>query len=499
MTGLMIQGTGSDVGKSLIVAGLCRALARRGFTVRPFKPQNMSNNAAVTVDGGEIGRAQALQSRACRVAPTVDMNPILLKPESGSGAQVVVRGRRVARMSARGYMRERGRFLEAAIESYRRLERDADIVLVEGAGSPAEINLRDGDLANMGFAEAVDLPVVLVADIHRGGVIAALVGTLEVISPEDAARIQSFIINKFHGDPTLFDAGVRYLEDRTGRRIAGVVPHFPDARKLPQEDVLGLEAGLGGGKGYHVVVPRLARIANFDDLDPLRNEPNVRLTLLQPGEALPGDADLVLLPGSKATVADLAFLRDQGWDVDISAHVRRGGHVLGVCGGYQMLGTALHDPDGIEGITGSVAGLGLLDVKTVMTPEKALQEVSGRHVATGSDLTGYEMHIGRTDGPDRARPFAELGAAGPQHLDGAVSASGQIMGTYLHGMFAADDFRRAFLSALGARPDPLLRHDVVVEETLDALAAHLEAHLDIDGLLAIAHGGDGQVFRGRRA
>jgi len=479
---LMVQGTGSDVGKSLIVAGLGRACVHRGLPVRPFKPQHMSNNAAVTIDGGEIGRAQALQARACGVAPSVDMNPLLLKPESETGAQIILRGTRVATRDARRFMAERGRFLDDIVASFERLGHDADLVLVEGAGSPAEINLRTGDIANMGFAHAADLPVALVGDIHRGGVIAAIAGTFDVIPPNDAARIATFLINKFHGDPSLFDDGVRYLEERTGRACSGVIPHFADAAKLPAEDAVALEQGQMSHDGHvHVAVPRLSRIANFDDLDPLRLEPDIRVSFVAPGTAIPGDADLIVLPGSKSTIGDLADLRAQGWDIDILSHVRRGGLVLGVCGGYQMLGRMLHDPDGIEGPAGSVAGLGLLDVETVLSPTKRLTLVAGEHCASASEISGYEMHLGVTTGPDAARPFCRLA----QHDDGARAASGLVEGTYLHGMFAGDAFRRAYLRTLGAAPGNDA-FDAAIETTLDRLAAHLETHVDIERLLAIA-------------
>ena len=485
MAGLMVQGTGSDVGKSLIVAGLSRALANRGLAVRPFKPQNMSNNAAVTVEGGEIGRAQALQARACRVPASIHMNPVLLKPESERGAQIVLQGKRVATMSARDYMAARDSFLPAILDSFARLAGAADLVLVEGAGSPAEINLREGDLANMGFAQAADLPVLLVGDIHRGGVIASIVGTLAVLPGADAARIRAFLINNFHGDPALFAEGVREIARRTGLPSAGVVPHFAEAGKLPAEDALALERVGRTGVGHvHIAVPRLSRIANFDDLDPLRLESAVRLTIVQPGVPLPGDADVVLLPGSKSTMADLVYLRAQGWDVDLAAHVRRGGQVLGLCGGYQMLGRAIHDRDGVEGPAGSVDGLGLLDVETTLTADKTLTEVSGTHSATGTSIAGYEMHLGRTEGAGTARPFALIEGRG----EGAVSADGRIAGTYLHGIFASDDFRRRWLARLGAVPGPEIGYDAEVEATLDGLAAHLESHVDIDLLLAIARG-----------
>jgi adenosylcobyric acid synthase len=493
----MIQGTGSDVGKSLIVAGLCRLFADRGLKVAPFKPQNMSNNAGVTSDGGEIGRAQMLQARAARVAPRVDMNPVLLKPETESGAQVVVRGRRWASLKARDWGSRKAELLPLVCESFASLEKDFDLILVEGAGSPAEINLRQGDIANMGFAEAADLPVAIVGDIGRGGVIAALVGTHAVLEPAERERIKGFIVNRFRGDASLFDEGVSEIARRTGWAPLGVVPHLAEASFLPAEDVMALEMarrgdGVGAGEApaargevfakkapFRVAVPRLPRIANFDDLDPLRAEPDVAVTVVEPGAPLP-DCDLVLLPGSKATIADLAALRREGWDIDILAHRRRGGAVLGLCGGYQMLGTSIADPDGIEGPPGEVPGLGLLDARTVLGGDKSTVNVSGRHLASGEAVAGYEIHLGRTDGPDCARPLLDIEG----RLDGAQSKDGLVTGTYVHGLFAADGFRRAFLAGFGARSDAA--YEAGVERALDALAAHLEKHLDIEAILAIA-------------
>ena len=477
----MLQGTGSGVGKSTLVAGLARALTRRGLRVRPFKPQNMSNNAAVTADGGEIGRAQAVQAWAACVPPTVHMNPVLLKPETDTGAQVVVQGRRVGTLRAGDYGTRRARLLPAVLDSFARLEREADIVLVEGAGSPAEINLRAGDIANMGFAEAACVPVVLVGDIDRGGVIASLVGTHAVLAPADRARIQAFLVNRFRGDPRVFDAGVAAIMRMTGWPCLGVAPWLPEAAHLPAEDALDLATRRDrGGAGLVIAVPVLARIANFDDLDPLAQEPGVRLVLVRPGEALPGDADLVILPGSKSTIADLAFLRRQGWDIDLAAHIRRGGRVLGLCGGYQMLGHSVADPGGVEGPAGTVAGLGLLDVDTVLTGNKATRLVIGTHRATGSPVRGYEIHLGRSEGPDCARPVLDLDG----RLDGATSANGAVAGTYVHGLFTDDAFRAAYLAGFGAAST--IDYETRVERALDALADHVEAHLDVDQILAIA-------------
>jgi adenosylcobyric acid synthase len=476
---LMIQGTGSNVGKSLLVAGLARAARRRGLSVAPFKPQNMSNNAAVTADGGEIGRAQALQARAAGLDPVTDMNPVLLKPETDIGAQVVVQGRRLATVKARDYAALKPRLMDKVLESFARLRAAHDVVLVEGAGSPAEVNLRVGDIANMGFARAADVPVVLVGDIDRGGVIAQIVGTQAVIDAADAALVAGFVINRFRGDPSLFDEGYRLIGTRTGWRGFGVCPWFAEAWRLPAEDALDVVAPRRE-RGLHVVCLRLSRIANFDDLDPLAQEPGVRLTMLGPGQALPGDAEVVIVPGSKSTRGDLAYLRAEGWDGDLAAHVRRGGHVLGICGGYQMLGRVVADPGGIEGPPGSDAGLGLLDLETVMTGDKRLTEVTAVHAATGKAFRGYEIHIGRSEGADLARPFAHVAGV----PEGAVSADGRVAGSYLHGMFRDDGFRAAWLARFGVASEA--GYDAGIERVLDALADHLETHLDVDGLLAAA-------------
>ncbi len=478
---VMIQGTGSNVGKSTLVAGLARACKLRGLAVRPFKPQNMSNNAAVVAGGGEIGRAQAVQARAAGVTPSVHMNPVLLKPETDTGAQVIVQGRRVGTLKARDYRNRETSLLPVVLESFALICEDADLVLIEGAGSPAEINLRAGDIANMGFAEAADVPVVLVGDIDRGGVIASLVGTHAVLPPKERARIKAFLVNKFRGELRLFDDGVRAIEEMTGWPCLGVVPWLPQAAFLPAEDAVDLHAGTRRPDGaLNIAVPMLPRIANFDDLDPLAQELAVRLTFLPPGQVLPANTDLVVLPGSKSTIADLQFLRQQGWDIDLQAHVRRGGRVLGLCGGYQMLGRSIADPDGVEGPAATVAGLGLLDIETVLTPEKVTRPTGGIHVATGERVEGYEIHLGRTDGPDCARPVIMIG----ERPDGASSADGRVEGTYLHGVFAADAFRRSYLARFGI--SSRLSYQAHVEGALDALARHLETHLDLDRLLAIA-------------
>jgi adenosylcobyric acid synthase len=480
---IMFQGTGSDVGKSLIVAGMARAFATRGLEVRPFKPQNMSNNAAVTGDGGEIGRAQALQARAARAAPSVHMNPILLKPQSAVGAQVVVQGKVYGRASAADYQKIKPELMPFVRDSFAKLKEQADIVLVEGAGSASEINLRANDIANMGFARAVDVPAVLIGDIDRGGVIASLVGTKAVIEAEDAALIKGFLVNKFRGDPDLFANGMALIAAATEWQPLGLIPFFPEARLLPAEDALALDAARPRKEGARIkiAVPVLPHIANFDDLDPLDAEPAVDLLRVRPGDALPGDADLVILPGSKATIADLASLKAAGFDIDILAHLRRGGTVLGLCGGYQMLGRALHDPEGIEGSAGSAEGLGLLDVETTLAREKRLEAVDGV-TSDGAPVAGYEMHMGVTRGPDCARPFARLAGGAPE---GAVSADARVIGTYIHGLFADDRQRAAWLARFASGGTDIA-YEALIEATLDKLAAHLEAHVAIDRLLSLA-------------
>src|SRR3990167_179740 len=461
MGALMIQGAGSNVGKSMIVAGLCRAARLRGLSVAPFKQQNMSNNAAVTVDGGEIGRAQALQAMACGLEPVVDMNPVLLKPETETGAQVVVQGRRVATVRARDYAALKPSLMAPVLESFGRLRAAYDLVIVEGAGSPAEVNLRAGDIANMGFAVAADVPVVLVGDIDRGGGIAQIVGTQAVLEARDNARIAGFLINKFRGDPRLFDDGYRLIEARTGWRGFGVLPYFAGAGRLPAEDALDIGADTKGGR-VKIVCLCLSRMANFDDLDPLKVEPGVSLVMLRAGQPIPGDASLVIIPGSKSTRGDLAFLRAQGWDIDLAAHVRRGGQVSVICGGYQMLGRVVRDPEGFEGAAGADEELGLLDVETVMSAEKRLTRVAAVHAASGLALQGYEIHIGRTEGADCARPFARVDGLD----EGAISRDGRVTGSYLHGLFSDDAFRAAYLAGLGVQ-------GAGVEAALDELAAHL--------------------------
>ena len=483
---VMLQGTGSNVGKSVLAAGLLRALSNRGHSVRPFKPQNMSNNAAVAADGGEIGRAQALQARAARVASSVHMNPVLLKPTSDTGAQIVVQGRVEGVARAREFQEIKCRLLPRVMESFARLREEADFIVVEGAGSASETNLRDADIANMGFAAAADIPVVLIGDIDRGGVIASLVGTKAVVAAPDAALIFGFIVNKMRGDPTLFDSGMADIAARTGWAPLGLVPFFDRARLLPAEDAYDLSEGgfraFPGRERVRVAVPHLPRIANFDDFDPLNAEPEVELTVVERGTSLPADADIVILPGSKATIADLAALRGEGWDIDILAHYRRGGRVLGLCGGFQMLGRTIADPQGLEGPPGTADGLGLLEVDTVLSDPKTVREIAGQTVPDGTVFSGYEIHIGRTEGPDAERPIHRLSDGRP---DGASSADGRVVGTYVHGLFVSDRYRAQWLRMFGAEPG-IGCHDALIDRTLDELAVHLEAHLDVDRIIAMA-------------
>ena len=483
---IMLQGTGSDVGKSVLVAGLCRAARNRGLAVRPFKPQNMSNNAAVAaIPGsdaeGEIGRAQWLQALACGVEPTVHMNPVLLKPQSETGSQIIVQGKRFGEAKARDYQALKPRLMDAVMGSWARLGADADLVVVEGAGSPAEINLRARDIANMGFATRANVPVVLVGDIDRGGVIASIAGTHLILPEDDRAMVAGYLINKFRGDISLFDEGVEAIGRFTGWRCFGVVPWLKAAARLPAEDSVALERMSGGGQGLKVAVPVLGHVANFDDLDPLKAEPSVEVVFVKPDQPLPRDAALVILPGSKSTIADLAAFRANGWDVQLAEHRERGGAIVGICGGYQMLGNMVRDPHGIEGTVREARGLGVLDVETVMEPEKTVRNSSARSIVHDELLSGYEIHLGRTTGPDCARPAITLNGA----PDGATSADGKVFGCYLHGLFDAAGFRRKFLASLGVASEHG-DHRETVEAALDEIAAELERCLDIDGLLAIA-------------
>ena len=481
----MFQGTGSDVGKTVLVAGLCRAMKNRGLRVKPFKPQNMSNNAAVAEadEGqGEIGRGQWLQALACGVKPSVHMNPVLLKPQDQIGSQVVVQGKVWGSAKAREYLSLKPKLLTAVMDSFERVKADADIVLVEGAGSPGEINLRAGDIANMGFAQEANVPVILIGDIDRGGVIASLVGTHTILPEEDRAMIAGYLINKFRGDVSLFDEGLEHITQFTGWPSFGVLPWVDAVKRLPAEDSVALDRMNGPlPEGFRVVVPALGKIANFDDLDPLASESGVSVQFIRKGDAFPDEFDMMVLPGSKATIADMAELRENGWEAPIKAFAERGGVVIGVCGGYQMLGRKISDPKGIEGTVREIEGLGLLNVETELLPEKTVQTFEPASCEFGCDLSGYEIHMGYTDGPDCARAMVSLDG----RFDGAISKQGNVRGCYLHGLFGSDTYRKAVLKQCGFEADESVSYAASVEQALDELAEAIEKHIDVDGLLKV--------------
>lgn len=484
MAALMFQGTGSDVGKSVLVAGLARAFMRRGLRVQPFKPQNMSNNAAVTQDGGEIGRAQWLQAIAAGVEPSIHMNPVLLKPQSDVAAQVILHGKVIGTAQAGDYQRRKMHLLTGVLSSFDILRSKADLVLVEGAGSPAETNLRAGDIANMGFATATHTPVVLIGDIDRGGVIASLVGTHEVLSDIDRSLIKGFLINKFRGDVSLFDDGLTEIETRTGWAGLGVVGWLHAMRDLPAEDGVVLERRTTrSGAALTIDIPMLSRIANFDEFDPLTREGAVDLRFVPPGEAIRGTADLIILPGTKSTISDYQFLCAQGWDIDLRAHLRRGGSVLGICGGFQMLGQNIADPAGLEGTAGSVSGLGLLDMDTQLCPQKEVRRVRGTLHGAQVRFEGYEIHNGASQGSALARPWLMMEG---NHPHGACSADGKVMGAYVHGLFESGAFRSAFLERFHVSSTDPRDHIVRVEKALDDIAIALEKALDLDAMLKIS-------------
>jgi adenosylcobyric acid synthase len=469
---IMLQGTGSDVGKTVLVAGLCRLARNHGLKVRPFKPQNMSNNAAVAADGGEIGRAQWLQALACGVPASVHMNPVLLKPQSETGSQVIVQGKVAGSAKGRDYQALKPKLLAAVLDSFSRISDGADLLIVEGAGSPAEINLRAGDIANMGFATAANVPVVLVGDIDRGGVIASLVGTHAILPEADRALIAGYIINKFRGDVSLFDDGISAIGAHTGWPCFGVVPWLTAAAALPAEDSVALaRMSRQANPGKPVIaILELDHIANFDDFDPLMQEREISVVFVKAGERIPDDTVLVIIPGSKTTISDLEILRHQGWDAQIERHVAGGGYVLGICGGFQMLGKSVADPHGIEGEPRSAAGLGLLDVDTEMRPEKTVRLSAATSLLFDAPLEGYEIHLGETRGLDSARPFAISGGK----PEGAVSSSGRIYGTYLHGLFGNDSFRSQFLQSIGMMAGGS-SHLEKVDAALEEIAEELEA------------------------
>ncbi len=473
MTTLMVQGTTSDAGKSTLVTALCRWLARQGVAVVPFKPQNMALNSAVTADGGEIGRAQAVQAQAAGLAPHTDMNPVLLKPSSDTGAQVIIHGRALTRMDAAAYHDYKRVAMQAVLDSHRRLSAQYPVVMVEGAGSPAEINLRAGDIANMGFAEAVDCPVILIADIDKGGVFAHLVGTLELLSPSEQARVRGFVINRFRGDLALLQPGLDWLEQRTGKPVLGVLPYLHDLH-LEAEDAIDTRQADKRGECLKVVVPVLPRISNHTDFDPLRLHPQVELRFVGPGQPIP-PADLIILPGSKSVRADLAHLREQGWEEAIQRHLRYGGKVLGICGGLQMLGNAIADPLGLEGTPGTSHGLGLLAFDTVLEADKQLRNVRGRLALEDAEVSGYEIHAGVSRGTALERPAVRLDDG---RCEGALSADGQVLGTYLHGLFETPAACAALLRWAGLRGVEMPDYHALRERDIERLADLVEAHLD---------------------
>ena len=481
MSSIMFQGTGSNVGKSIIVAGLCRAAKRRGISVAPFKPQNMSNNAAVTQENKEIGRAQAFQCFACGINPHSDVNPILLKPESNSVTQIIVNGHFYKTINAKEYIEVKKELLTPVLDSFNRLKKKYDLVLVEGAGSPAEINLRKNDIANMGFANAANIPVILIGDIERGGVIAQILGTKTILSRKDLSNIVGFIINKFRGDPELFLDGYNYINQKTLWPGLGVIPWFNKHNDFPAEDSYEIKSS-EKLNSLKIVCLCLPRISNYDDLDPLSQEKNVSLKMLKAGEAIPGDARLVIIPGSKATIADLNFIKEQKWDIDLLAHLNRGNFVLGICAGYQMLGNYIDNTQGQEGSPSMVEGLKILDVDTILTTQKTLTRVSAKHVISDINFEGYEIHIGKTKGNDCDKPFATVN----KKNEGAVSKNGSVMGSYLHGMFENDEFRSNFLNQIGFESSDL-NYSKNVDQSLNDFADFLEENINVSEIFDKAY------------
>jgi adenosylcobyric acid synthase len=473
MTTLMVQGTTSDAGKSTLVTALCRWLARQGVAVVPFKPQNMALNSAVTADGGEIGRAQAVQAQAAGLLPNTDMNPVLLKPNSDIGAQVIIHGRAVTNMDAAAYHDYKRVAMQAVLASHQRLSMAYRVVMVEGAGSPAEINLRAGDIAKMGFAEAVDCPVILIADIDKGGVFAHLVGTLALLSESEQARVQGFVINRFRGDIALLQPGLDWLEQRTGKPVLGVLPYLMDFH-LEAEDAIDARQSGKASEALKVVVPVLPRISNHTDFDPLRLHPQVDLQFIGPGQSIPA-ADLIILPGSKSVRADLDWLRANGWETAIQKHLRYGGKLLGICGGLQMLGTRIADPLGLEGAAGESEALGLLDFETVLEADKQLRNVTGRLMPEGVPVSGYEIHAGLSSGPALEQPAVQLDDG---RCDGAISLDGQILGTYLHGLFEGPEACTTLLRWAGLDAVETIDYHALRERDIERLADLVEAHLD---------------------
>ena len=487
----MIQGATSDAGKSALVTGICRALYRNGWRVAPFKPQNMALNSAVTADGGEIGRAQAVQAQACGLEPSIHMNPILLKPNSDCGAQVIVQGKALTDMQAQTYHDYKPVAMQAVLQSYNQLQQHYNAIIVEGAGSPAEINLRAGDIANMGFAEQVDCPVILIADIDRGGVFAHLVGTLALLSQSERDRVKGFVINKFRGDIKLLQSGLDWLQQETGKPVLGVLPYLHGLHLEAEDAIQSNNVISNGSDVVKVVVPVLPRISNHTDFDALRWHPQVDLQFIAPDQSIP-PADLMILPGSKSVRADLAWLREQGWPQAIQRHLRYRGKILGICGGLQMLGNWVHDRHGIEGAPGSAEGLGLLDLVTEIETEKQLFNVSGKLNTEyfgfeGHINTGYEIHAGRSVGPALDKPLFTIQRAGSDNSqqDGAVSADGQIIATYLHGLFESAEITTAILKWAGLNNAQKINYRELQEQGINRIADTCEQHLDIALLLKI--------------
>ncbi len=482
---LMVQGTTSDAGKSTLVAGLGRILLRRGIQVAPFKPQNMALNSAVTVDGGEIGRAQAVQALACGLEPHTDMNPILLKPTSDKNAQVIIHGKAIGEQNAKDYHDYKKVALDAVLESYARLSETYEAIVVEGAGSPAEINLRENDIANMGFAEAVDCPVIIVADIDRGGVFAHLVGTLALLSETEQSRVKGFVINRFRGDLSLLQSGLDWLENETKKTVLGVLPYIHGFH-LEAEDALSREtentAGLAQAKlnKFRIIVPVLPRISNHTDFDPLRLHPDIDFQFIGPDQVIP-PADLIIIPGSKSVMADLSWLRSQGWENVINRHLRYGGKVLAICGGYQMLGHYIYDPLAIESTISNTPGFGLLDIETTLQANKHLKNISGHLVLDNTPMNGYEIHAGFTTGSGLENPVLKIG----DRTDGAISPDNQIMGCYAHGLFDATIACQSLLSWAGLPEAKPFDYAELREAEINRLADIMESHMDMEKILNI--------------
>ncbi len=483
---IMFQGTGSDVGKSIIVAGFCRTLKKLNISPVPFKPQNMSNNAGITIDGGEIGRSQILQAKACNLEPHTDMNPVLLKPQSNMSSQIVVQGKVLQNCKSEYFRELKPKLMQSVLESFNRLTDSYDIVVVEGAGSPAEINLREGDIANMGFATQTNTPVILVVDVDRGGSIASVVGTYNILPENERKLIVGYIINKFRGDISLYQSAIDEITNRTKLKCFGILPWFEQAKLLPAEDGLGLDniKNQENKTNFKICVLRTPRISNFDDLDPLFQTKNITVQVLENGQALPIDCDMVLLVGSKSTISDLKYIKDCGWENDIISHYRRGGFVMGICGGYQMLGKKINDPKNYEGNIKSIDGIRLLDCETTMSDNKNLSPYVGTDIITNTKFSGYKMHMGITTGNDTNNPFSiDIN----NKKDGAISKCGKVFGSYVHSIFNDDTFRQKFLKNITGFEIEVQSYDKNVETTLDQLACHIEKYIDIDEILKISH------------